>query len=186
MWPTVEDRESNNPRRLPLCFAQKKLTTQRFRFGRENRRRVFGVASLLTGKLDPASLRRATLKARAFRASKASPEGPISVRYLESQQVRGQPWRRGATRCGTSRFVCSSPLLECYQWSLVPHQMLTVVQVSIKKILNLNETLEPSENDVHHANGVLAPSAPILKDGTPIWKLLVFDVSSDIGIPPAG
>jgi ABC-type antimicrobial peptide transport system permease subunit len=47
--------------------------------------------------------------------------------------------------------------------------------VSIKKILNLNESLEPSENDDPHGSGFLAPTAPILKDGRPIWKVLVFD-----------
>ncbi|KAK4453744.1 Sec1-like protein [Podospora aff. communis PSN243] len=47
--------------------------------------------------------------------------------------------------------------------------------VSIKKILNLNESLEPSENDDPHGSGFLAPAAPILRDGRPIWKVLVFD-----------
>lgn len=51
--------------------------------------------------------------------------------------------------------------------------------VSIKKILNLNETVEPTEADDANANGsFLAPAAPILKDGRPIWKVLVFDVST--------
>ncbi len=56
--------------------------------------------------------------------------------------------------------------------------------VSIKKILNLNETVEPSESNDPHSNAVSAPSAPISKDGNPIWKLLVFDVSSTRGGPP--
>jgi hypothetical protein len=56
------------------------------------------------------------------------------------------------------------------------------IAVSIKKILNLNEAVEPSENDDPHANGLSAPAAPISKDGTPIWKLLVFDVSSSGGL----
>ncbi|KAJ4302301.1 Vesicle trafficking between the ER and Golgi [Collariella sp. IMI 366227] len=47
--------------------------------------------------------------------------------------------------------------------------------LSIKKILNLNEPLDSSENDDSHSNGFQAPAAPISKDGTPIWKLLVFD-----------
>ncbi|KAK3296848.1 Sec1-like protein [Chaetomium fimeti] len=47
--------------------------------------------------------------------------------------------------------------------------------VSIKKILNLNDSVEPSENDDTPSNGLSAPSAPISKDGTPVWKLLVFD-----------
>ncbi|KIL96588.1 hypothetical protein FAVG1_01332 [Fusarium avenaceum] len=47
---------------------------------------------------------------------------------------------------------------------------------SLKKILNLNETVESSEADEAHANGLLAPVAPILdSDGNPIWKVLVFD-----------
>ncbi|KAF7549543.1 hypothetical protein G7046_g8315 [Stylonectria norvegica] len=47
---------------------------------------------------------------------------------------------------------------------------------SLKKILNLNETVESSETDEAHANGLLAPVAPILDaDGNPIWKVLVFD-----------
>ncbi|KAK4138812.1 Sec1-like protein [Trichocladium antarcticum] len=47
--------------------------------------------------------------------------------------------------------------------------------VSIKKILNLNESVEASENDDPHSSGLAPPAAPILKDGTPIWKLLIFD-----------
>ncbi|KAK3359104.1 Sec1-like protein [Lasiosphaeria hispida] len=47
--------------------------------------------------------------------------------------------------------------------------------ISIKKILNLNEAVEPSESDDPHADSFLAPSAPILKNGLPIWKVLVFD-----------
>jgi hypothetical protein len=51
--------------------------------------------------------------------------------------------------------------------------------VSIKKILNLNEAVEPTEVEDANANGsFLAPAAPILKDGRPIWKVLVFDVST--------
>lgn len=47
---------------------------------------------------------------------------------------------------------------------------------SIKKILNLNEAVNASENDEPHANGTLASTAPILNaDGEPIWKVLVFD-----------
>ncbi|EMT63246.1 Vesicle trafficking between the ER and Golgi [Fusarium odoratissimum] len=47
---------------------------------------------------------------------------------------------------------------------------------SLKKILNLNESVESSEADEAHANGLLAPVAPILDaDGNPIWKVLVFD-----------
>jgi hypothetical protein len=53
-----------------------------------------------------------------------------------------------------------------------------VSAVSIKKILNLNDPVEPSENDDIASNGLSAPSAPISKDGTPVWKLLVFDVSN--------
>ncbi|KAK0636302.1 Sec1-like protein [Bombardia bombarda] len=47
--------------------------------------------------------------------------------------------------------------------------------LSIKKIFNLNEAVEPSENDDAHANGMLAQAAPITKDGLPIWKVLIFD-----------
>ncbi|KAK5662733.1 hypothetical protein OQA88_6140 [Cercophora sp. LCS_1] len=47
--------------------------------------------------------------------------------------------------------------------------------VSIKKILNLNEPVETSETDDTTTSGFLAPVAPILKDGRPIWKVLVFD-----------
>ncbi|RKL48639.1 Protein sly1 [Fusarium proliferatum] len=47
---------------------------------------------------------------------------------------------------------------------------------SLKKILNLNESVKSSEADEAHANGLLAPVAPILDaDGNPIWKVLVFD-----------
>ena len=50
--------------------------------------------------------------------------------------------------------------------------------MSIKKILNLNDAVESTEADDAHASGsFLAPAAPILKDGRPIWKVLVFDVS---------
>ncbi|KAI1431287.1 snare docking complex subunit [Xylaria sp. CBS 124048] len=46
---------------------------------------------------------------------------------------------------------------------------------SLKKILNLNETIPRDENDDHHVNGI-APVGPILNaDGEPIWKVLVFD-----------
>ena len=47
---------------------------------------------------------------------------------------------------------------------------------SLKKILNLNDTVESSETEEALANGLLAPVAPILDaDGNPIWKVLVFD-----------
>ncbi|KAL7933250.1 Sec1-like protein [Trichoderma chlorosporum] len=47
---------------------------------------------------------------------------------------------------------------------------------SLKKILNLNETIESTETEEAHANGLLAPVAPILDaEGNPIWKVLVFD-----------
>ncbi|KAI0389963.1 snare docking complex subunit [Xylariaceae sp. FL0594] len=50
---------------------------------------------------------------------------------------------------------------------------------SLKKILNLNETVAQDENDDHHAhaNGHgVAPVGPILTaEGEPIWKVLVFD-----------
>ncbi|KAI1812476.1 sec1 protein [Poronia punctata] len=50
---------------------------------------------------------------------------------------------------------------------------------SLKKILNLNETVAQEENDDHHANANahgIAPVGPILTaDGEPIWKVLVFD-----------
>lgn len=48
---------------------------------------------------------------------------------------------------------------------------------SLKKILNLNETIESTDADeAHTANGLLAPVAPILDaEGNPIWKVLVFD-----------
>ncbi|KAI1824614.1 sec1 protein [Xylaria intraflava] len=46
---------------------------------------------------------------------------------------------------------------------------------SLKKILNLNETISRDENDDPHVNG-LAPVGPILNaEGEPIWKVLVFD-----------
>ncbi|KAK3327413.1 Sec1-like protein [Cercophora scortea] len=45
--------------------------------------------------------------------------------------------------------------------------------LSIKKILNLNEPVD--ENTETHGSGSLAPAGPILKDGLPIWKVLVFD-----------
>lgn len=54
--------------------------------------------------------------------------------------------------------------------------LLTAPIASIKKILNLNDSLEPSENEDSHTNGVLASSTPILTaEGEPIWKVLVFD-----------
>lgn len=47
---------------------------------------------------------------------------------------------------------------------------------SIKKILNLNETVGATDNDEPHANGTLSSTAPILTaEGEPIWKVLVFD-----------
>ncbi|PFH60453.1 hypothetical protein XA68_10928 [Ophiocordyceps unilateralis] len=47
---------------------------------------------------------------------------------------------------------------------------------SLKKILNLNNTVDSSEGDEAHNNGILAPAGPILDaDGNPIWKVLVFD-----------
>lgn len=46
---------------------------------------------------------------------------------------------------------------------------------SLKKILNLNETVESNEA-TEHASALHAPVAPILDaDGNPIWKVLVFD-----------
>ncbi|KAI0179492.1 Sec1-like protein [Hypoxylon sp. FL1284] len=46
---------------------------------------------------------------------------------------------------------------------------------SLKKILNLNETVDQADEDDAHANG-LAPAGPILTtNGEPIWKVLVFD-----------
>ncbi|KAI1737580.1 sec1 protein [Xylaria scruposa] len=46
---------------------------------------------------------------------------------------------------------------------------------SLKKILNLNETVSQDDIDDAHANG-LAPVGPILNaDGNPVWKVLVFD-----------
>ncbi|RDA82774.1 hypothetical protein CP532_0411 [Ophiocordyceps camponoti-leonardi (nom. inval.)] len=47
---------------------------------------------------------------------------------------------------------------------------------SLKKILNLNETIDSSEADESQASALLAPVGPILDaDGNPIWKVLVFD-----------
>lgn len=47
---------------------------------------------------------------------------------------------------------------------------------SLKKILNLNESVDSGESEEVLANGLLAPVAPILDaDGNPIWKVLVFD-----------
>ncbi|CAJ2502225.1 Uu.00g096190.m01.CDS01 [Anthostomella pinea] len=46
---------------------------------------------------------------------------------------------------------------------------------SLKKILNLNDTIDQKDDDDSHANG-LAPAGPILTaEGEPIWKVLVFD-----------
>ncbi|KAI5925147.1 sec1 protein [Camillea tinctor] len=46
---------------------------------------------------------------------------------------------------------------------------------SLRKILNLNETVDQKDEDEPHANG-LAPAGPILTaEGEPIWKVLVFD-----------
>ncbi|OAA33281.1 SNARE docking complex subunit [Moelleriella libera RCEF 2490] len=47
---------------------------------------------------------------------------------------------------------------------------------SLRKILNLNVTVDSSESEDAQAKGLLAPVAPILDaDGNPIWKVLVFD-----------
>jgi len=47
---------------------------------------------------------------------------------------------------------------------------------SLKKILNLNETVETSDKDEAQAHSLLAPVAPVLdSEGNPIWKVLVFD-----------
>ena len=46
---------------------------------------------------------------------------------------------------------------------------------SLKKILNLNETVDQKDEDDSHPNG-LAPAGPILTaNGEPVWKVLVFD-----------
>lgn len=46
---------------------------------------------------------------------------------------------------------------------------------SLKRVLNLNESLDQKEVNDAHANG-LAPAVPILtSQGDPIWKVLVFD-----------
>lgn len=56
------------------------------------------------------------------------------------------------------------------------NRKLIAILASLKKILNLNETIQTSESEEAHANGLLAPVAPILDaDGNPIWKVLVFD-----------
>jgi hypothetical protein len=50
--------------------------------------------------------------------------------------------------------------------------------VSIKRILNLNQTPPNSLDDQHdyQANGFLPESTPIINaDGEPVWKVLVFD-----------
>lgn len=53
--------------------------------------------------------------------------------------------------------------------------MLTCL-ASLKKILNLNETVQANEKDEAQAHALLAPVAPILdSEGNPIWKVLVFD-----------
>lgn len=48
----------------------------------------------------------------------------------------------------------------------------TCSPVSIKKLLNLNQPLEPTDGD--DSNGFQSASAPLLKD-IPTWKILVFD-----------
>jgi hypothetical protein len=54
--------------------------------------------------------------------------------------------------------------------------VLTGPTASIKKILNLNETVNASDSDEPQANGSLASTGPILTaEGEPIWKVLVFD-----------
>jgi hypothetical protein len=46
----------------------------------------------------------------------------------------------------------------------------------LKKILNLNETIQSTENEDAQAQALHAPVAPILDaEGNPIWKVLVFD-----------
>jgi hypothetical protein len=109
-------------------------------------------------------------------------EQPSSNQSDKSTFLQGQPWRRGGILCATSRLVCASdrfclPIAPLARW-------LTRAEpaVSIKKILNLNEHAEPSETDDTPSNGLSAPAAPISKDGTPIWKLLVFDVSNTAGL----
>ncbi|EHA52382.1 hypothetical protein MCOR27_004475 [Pyricularia oryzae] len=47
---------------------------------------------------------------------------------------------------------------------------------SLRKIFNLNNEVEASDNEESLASGALNPSSPILNaDGEPIWKVLVFD-----------
>ncbi|KAI6784117.1 uncharacterized protein J7T54_004663 [Emericellopsis cladophorae] len=47
---------------------------------------------------------------------------------------------------------------------------------SLKKILNLNETVQSNETEDAQAQALHAPVAPILDtEGNPIWKVLVFD-----------
>jgi hypothetical protein len=56
-------------------------------------------------------------------------------------------------------------------------ELTRTTPVAIKKLLNLNEPLETTETDDPHSTGFSLP-APITKDGIPIWKLLIFDVST--------
>lgn len=104
---------------------------------------------------------------------------PQSRRYQQShcEQEANLPttahwetWHRGAL-CVTSKLVCAVAFFQELQ-SVIDQKC----KVSIKKILNLNDPVESSETDDSHSSSFLAPTAPILKDGRPIWKVLIFDV----------
>lgn len=66
-----------------------------------------------------------------------------------------------------------------YTQSAVTCKIVLTSAASIKRILNLNHTVEEDgdlQHDTSAANGLLPQSTPILNaDGEPIWKVLVFD-----------
>lgn len=80
-------------------------------------------------------------------------------------------WRLTDIRCATAKLV-SMPSIQHHFYS---RTKLLCCSASLKKILNLNETIPQDENDDPHSNS-LAPVGPILTaEGDPIWKVLVFD-----------
>ncbi|PHH81091.1 hypothetical protein CDD80_3373 [Ophiocordyceps camponoti-rufipedis] len=61
----------------------------------------------------------------------------------------------------------------CVLFSFIPPINTLTAEASLKKILNLNQTVDSGEDESHN---LLAPVGPILDaDGNPIWKVLVFD-----------
>lgn len=48
--------------------------------------------------------------------------------------------------------------------------------LALKRVLNLNQTVQEDGDAQHDSNSLIGQSTPILSsDGEPIWKVLVFD-----------